>query len=104
MTTKFKNISVDSTMGGLNPSDETVSSQKAIKSYVDIEAAKKLNTTSSIGIIYGTDNSGQQTTYSYNTVLGVSDIQIDGTSVVSDHVADLSDLSGVTIREWGANE
>lgn len=33
--TKFLNISTDNTLGGNSPSDETVSSQKAIKSYVD---------------------------------------------------------------------
>lgn len=33
--TKFLNISTDNTLGGASPSDETVSSQKAIKAYVD---------------------------------------------------------------------
>lgn len=33
--TKFLNISTDTTLGGASPSDETVSSQKAIKAYVD---------------------------------------------------------------------
>ena len=33
--TKFLNISTDNTLGGSSPSDETVSSQKAIKDYVD---------------------------------------------------------------------
>lgn len=33
--TKFFNISVDTTLGGASPSDTTVASQKAIKTYVD---------------------------------------------------------------------
>ena len=33
--TKFLNISIDNTLGGNSPSDEVVSSQKAIKEYVD---------------------------------------------------------------------
>lgn len=33
--TKFLNISVDNTLGGNSPSDETVSSQKALKTYID---------------------------------------------------------------------
>lgn len=33
--TKFLNISTDNTLGGNSPSDDTVSSQKAIKAYVD---------------------------------------------------------------------
>lgn len=35
MTSKFLNISTDTTLGGNSPSDETVASQKAIKTYVD---------------------------------------------------------------------
>lgn len=33
--TKFLNISTDNTLGGASPNDETVSSQKAIKDYID---------------------------------------------------------------------
>ena len=33
--TKFLNISTDNTLGGNSASDDTVSSQKAIKEYVD---------------------------------------------------------------------
>lgn len=33
--TKFLNISTDNTLGGNSPSDETVSSQKALKEYID---------------------------------------------------------------------
>lgn len=35
--TKFLNISTDTTLGGASPSDETVSSQKAVKTYVDAQ-------------------------------------------------------------------
>lgn len=35
MTTKFLNISTDNTLGGNNPSNSTVPSEKAIKEYVD---------------------------------------------------------------------
>lgn len=38
MPTKFLNISVDSSLGGVSPSDEIVCSQKAIKTYVDNNA------------------------------------------------------------------
>ena len=36
--TKFLNISTDNTLGGSSASDETVSSQKAIKTYIDNNA------------------------------------------------------------------
>ena len=37
--TKFLNISRDETLGGLNPQDNLVVSQKAIKTYVDGEVS-----------------------------------------------------------------
>ena len=36
--TKFLNISTDNTLGGSSASDETVSSQKAVKTYIDNNA------------------------------------------------------------------
>jgi hypothetical protein len=36
---KFLNISKDSTLGGNSPSDEVISSQKAIKNYIDNNAS-----------------------------------------------------------------
>ena len=38
MSSKFLNISTDTTLGGSGASDTTVSSQKAIKAYVDSQA------------------------------------------------------------------
>ena len=35
--TKFLNISTDNTLGGVSPSDSTVSSQKAVKDYIDAQ-------------------------------------------------------------------
>jgi len=42
---KFLNIDVDNTLGGSTPNDEKVSSQKAIKSYVDTKDATKSGVT-----------------------------------------------------------
>ena len=35
MASKFLNLSTDTTLGGNAPSDEIVSSQKALKTYID---------------------------------------------------------------------
>lgn len=35
MSTKFLNISIDTTLGGNSPSDSIISSQKAVKTYID---------------------------------------------------------------------
>ena len=34
-TTEYRNLDIDTSLGGNSPSDTTVSSQKAIKTYVD---------------------------------------------------------------------
>lgn len=61
--TKFLNISTDNTLGGNSPSDDIVSSQKAIKGYVDTQDTNKLDKVSTANIVYATDSSGNQTTY-----------------------------------------
>ena len=49
--TKFLNISTDDTLGGSSASDETVSSQKAIKDYVDTGlSGKQATLTAGTGI------------------------------------------------------
>lgn len=53
--TKFLNISVDDTLGGASPSDETVSSQKALKTYID---GRGLSSLSDVNIEF-TPSNGQ---------------------------------------------
>ena len=65
--TKFLNTDLDVTLGGLTPSDEKVSSQKAIKTYIDTEDAKKVDKTDSASKVYTTDSTGAQSTTSYTT-------------------------------------
>ena len=65
--TKFLNISTDDTLGGSSSSDETVSSQKAIKGYVDGYALHNAASTSTgLKIIGGGAVSGH-----YSTLVGV---------------------------------
>lgn len=72
--TKFLNTDLDTTLGGLTPSDEKVSSQKAIKTYIDTEDAKKVDKTSDVSKIYGTASTGEQTTITYSTSANASTI------------------------------
>lgn len=65
--TKFLNTDLDVTLGGLTPSDEKVSSQKAIKTYIDTEDAKKVDKTDTASKVYTTDSTGNQSTTSYTT-------------------------------------
>ncbi len=70
--TRFLNTDLDTTLGGASPSDEKVSSQKAIKTYIDTEDNKKVDKTSTAMKIYGTDSTGAQTTISYSNTINAS--------------------------------
>lgn len=95
--TKFLNADLDTTLGGSTPSNEKVSSQKAVKTYADTKVAQ----TSSTNKIYGTDNNGAQTTFATTDfATSVQGAKAD-TAV---QPADISDLSGVMFRTWGVNE
>ena len=48
--TKYLNLDLDKTLGGQNPSDYTISSQKAIKSYVDAATDIDLNSLKDVTI------------------------------------------------------
>ena len=83
--TKFLNISTDNTLGGSSASDETVSSQKAVKEYVDNNSGLKNTATGGTSIypsltILGNDgnvtgslNIGQQTSIAaFATAVGIA--------------------------------
>lgn len=78
--TKFLNVDLDSTLGGIVPSDEKVPSQKAIKKYVDDGLAKKpdiddlttdlegkVDKTTIAYQVYVTSPGNTQTTLTYST-------------------------------------
>jgi len=48
--TKFLNISTDTTLGGVSPSDKIVSSQKALKAYIDAQSGGGSSYTAGDGI------------------------------------------------------
>lgn len=59
--TKYLNLDLDKTLGGQNPSDYTISSQKAIKSYVD--AATDLDLNSLKDVTISSPETGQSLRY-----------------------------------------
>ena len=50
----------------------------------------KVSQTSSVDSIYGTDDTGQQTTYPKSSFGAVNDVKVNGTSVITDKVANIS--------------
>lgn len=86
--TKFLNISTDNTLGGSSASDETVSSQKAIKEYVDNHGgggAQSLSDIAEAGTGISFSGGGYQTDY---TVGG-------SPTISSDYIA-----SGFSTSNW----
>ena len=118
--TKFLNTDLDTTLGGSTPSDQKVSSQKAIKTYVDTEVSSKQDT-----LVSGTNIK----TINNTSLLGSGNITIDALPSQTGHsgeflttngtdaswaavnvptaISDLtddSDFATVTFRAWGAGE
>ena len=102
--TKFFNADVDATLGGLTPSDTSVPSQKAIKSYVDTEDEKKVDKVTGNNRVYGTDSQGNQTSYDYDSFGKVDDVKVGTTSVVTNKIASLGTMAGEDKADYvGAN-
>lgn len=85
MTSKFLNISTDNTLGGSSSSDEVVSSQKAVKDYVD--------------------EHGGGSSYTAGTGIDITSDVISVTSAISDGAAAGSTaLQPADVAEYTANE
>lgn len=102
--TKFLNISVDNTLGGNSSSDETVSSQKAIKTYIDNHAGMFPSQTGNAGKFLSTNGTTPSwTTVDYSTVGALPN------TTIADDIGgankDLSNLSSVgkNISNWSSN-
>lgn len=86
----------------------TTNSHATSKKYVNDEDAKKVDKVNGSKRIYGTDVSGNQTTYDYDSFGKVDDVKVGNTSVVVNKIATLgtmalkneNDYTKVTFIEW----
>ena len=79
MATKFLNISTDSTLGGNSPADEVVSSQKALKTYIDSADDNKVTkNNSNQAKAYGTTSGGVETTWEVSSSATASTLAYRG--------------------------
>ena len=88
MPSKFLNLDIDTTLGGSNASDTKVASQKAIKTYVDAHSGGTPAFVNITGDPY--DNTNLASALNAK----VSDVTIDGTTIVSSGVAQIPNASG----------
>lgn len=91
---------------GLGNVDNTSDANKPISTATQTALNSKVDKVTTASKVYGTDTTGAQTTYNVDSFGKVDDVQVNGTSIVSNKVAniDLTGKSGITLRVWGGNE
>ena len=79
------------TPGTFGPSvDRSTLATNAALQTLNNKVDGKVGQTSSVDSIYGTDDTGQQTTYPKSSFGAVNDVKVNGTSVITDKVANIS--------------
>ena len=81
------------TGGTLQVGTPTADSHATTKKYVDDADATKVDKVSTANKVYGTDANGNQTTYDKGSFGQVDDVQVDGTSVVTNKIASLGSMA-----------
>ena len=76
------------------------STKIATTAYVDAGLATKVDKVSTANRIYGTDSTGAQTTYDYDSFGKVDDVRVNGVSVVTDKIANLGTMASETAADY----
>jgi len=76
------------------------STKIATTAYVDAGLATKVDKVSTANRIYGTDSTGAQTTYDFDTFGKVDDVRVNGVSVVTDKIANLGTMASETAADY----
>ena len=71
-----------------------------VSSSVQNQIDSKLSKTTDTAKLYGTDNNGNQYLYDYNTFGKVDDVKVDGTSVVTNKIANLGSMAGENKNDY----
>ena len=107
--TKFLNADLDVTLGGVNPSDEKVSSQKAVKTYADTKTdVRFVDVATSTSTHVNELDINKLTQAEYEAIVTPSDTQL---YLVTDESIDYNDLvnkptignGALTIKQNGVN-
>ncbi|MBO7042953.1 hypothetical protein J6W34_00020 [bacterium] len=94
------------TLSGVSSNVQTQLNAKAnqsttyTKTEVDTAVGAKVSKVSTANKVYGTDSTGAQTTYDVNSFGAVDDVQVDGTSVVSNKIASLGSMAGENTTDY----
>lgn len=60
----------------------------------------KVEKTDTVSQVYGTDSEGNQTTYDLSALGSVNDVQVDGISIVEDHIANLGTMALESLNDY----
>lgn len=93
----------DATINGVNAlilNAEDGISLVQVEDVATISGVNLLSKTETASVVYGTDSEGNQTTYPLSALGGVSDVQVDGTSVVTDTIAELGTMALASTNDY----
>lgn len=85
--TKFLNISTDTTLGGNSPSDDIVSSQKALKTYIDNNSGASVAIDNSTITKNGSDQLQAVATVNANTAAGATNPIYDWVGTLAEYTS-----------------
>ena len=86
--------------GTVNVAIPTQVTHATTKKYVDDADATKVDKVNTAKRVYGTDASGNQTTYDYDSFGKVDDVKVAGTSVVTNKIANLGSMASETASDY----
>ena len=85
---------------GLGNVDNTSDLDKPISTATQTALDGKVDKTSGVSKVYGTDAQGNQTTYDYTALGKVDDVKVAGTSVVTNKIANLGSMASETAADY----
>ena len=85
---------------GLGNVDNTSDLDKPISTATQEALDGKLDKVTTSKKVYGTDDSGNQTTYDYDSFGKVDDVKVGGASVVTDKIANLGTMASETAADY----
>ena len=86
--------------GNVSVTTPSADGHAATKKYVDDVDANKVDKTTTANQVYGTDGSGNQTTYSKDSFGKVDDVKVGTNSVVTNKIANLGTMAGESTADW----
>jgi hypothetical protein len=99
-TAEASTLAYRNSAGNISVATPTADGHATSKKYVDDADATKVDKVSTTNQVYGTDGSGNQTTYSKDSFGKVDDVKVGTASVVTNKIANLGTMAGESTADW----